>query len=414
MERENCDFISNLPDPILHHILGFLLTKEAIQTCVLSKRWEHLWTFLPSLNFNFSEFCEDIDDDSDDGVELLSAYSARFVKFVNAVLLRRKPLDLDVFHLNCYELEEDSSEADWIRYAMNHNTRVLYLSTSDFIPWSSYTCTSLEKLDLYRPHTDSDIIVNLPNLKALSISYADLDSCYVKNFLSGCPILEFLELDNCNFSYTDCIIAHEYLKYLLLVTCRIEQELFVSAPNLLSFSYEDELSLPCKTTLNMPSLAKSCLTSCDPSMIKCLEGTATCLRFLTNVELLELHFECRQYKELLASVLSLELPIFPNLKNVTVAFCMFSCFQMVTSILKSSPKLKKLTILQKECLSHCEAEASTNESTSISSTIAVSLHKNLKIVEVKYWNYNQMVRELVDTLKELEKSEDLLVQVQKQ
>lgn len=50
--RTNCDFISSLPDHILHDILGFLKTKEAVQTGVLSKRWEHLWTHLPSLNFS--------------------------------------------------------------------------------------------------------------------------------------------------------------------------------------------------------------------------------------------------------------------------------------------------------------------------------------------------------------------------
>jgi hypothetical protein len=294
-----CDFISKLPDPILHHILGLLKTKKAVQTCVLSKRWKHLWTSLPSLDFSYIDF-DDFDDDSDDDCE-------RFVNFVNALLLRRKPLDLDVFHLSCYELP-NSAQRDWIRYAINHNVRVLHLSPSKFIPWSTYTCTSLKKLYLYCPHRDlasSVRSVNLPNLKKLSIYYADLNSNYVKNFLSGCPKLKFLRVDACNF--TDCIISHEYLKYLVLVKCQIKEELFVSAPNLLVFSYEGEFSLPCKTTLNMPSLAQSRLTSsdppylfqkktCDPSMIKCFEGMATCLRFLTNVELLELHFECRQYK----------------------------------------------------------------------------------------------------------------------
>ncbi|XP_078149957.1 FBD-associated F-box protein At5g60610-like [Carex rostrata] len=427
--EENCDFISRLPDPILYRILGLLRIKEAIQTCVLSKRWEHLWTSLPSLNFNFDYDSDyDPDEDSDgnsaeDYADEMSDYSAkceRFPNFVNAVLLRRKPLDLDVFQLFCYYLS-NNAEMHWIRYAMNHNVRVLHLSPYEFIPWSTYTCASLQKLYLYSPHRDLDNLdsslqrVNLPNLKKLSICCADLlNSNYVNNFLGGCPKLEFLLIDTCKF--TDCIIAHDNLEYLVLVRCLIEDELFVSAPNLLQFFYRGELSLPCKTTLNMPSLASSRLTSCDPpfmflhhkeetswvpSIIKCLEGMATCLRFLTNVELLELHFEYRQYKEFSASVSSLELPIFPYLKNVTVAFCMFSCFQMVTWIMKSSPKLKTLTILQNRCVSHSEegdCSHCTNESTNVSSTIAISPHKKLKIVEVKYWRYNQMVRQLADAL----------------
>ncbi|XP_078149567.1 F-box/LRR-repeat protein At3g59210-like [Carex rostrata] len=413
--EENCDFISKLLDLILHQILGLLRVKEAVKTCVLSKRWEHLWTSLPSLNFIFNDLFDNFDEDFDDNESAFSAKCEKFVNFVNAVLLRRKPLDLDVFQLHCYELS-NSQEINWIRYAMNHNARVLQLTPSEFIPWSTYTCASLQKLYLNGPdgdfhNLDSSVQrVNLPNLKKLSIFNAvSLNSSYVKNFLCGCPKLEFLLIDTCIFTKY-CIIAHDNLEYLVLVRSLIKDELFVSAPNLLSFSYMDELPLPCKTTLNMPSLESSCLTSCDPpsifqinktscypSMVKCLEGMATCLRFLTNVELLELHFECCQYKELLASVLSLELPIFPNLKNVTVAFCVFSCFQMVTWIVKSSPKLKRLQYYKKN-LSHGEEEASTNESTKVSSTIAIFPHKKLKIVEVKYWRYNQMVRQLADAL----------------
>ena len=46
------DYISNLPDPILVVILGLLATQEAVRTCVLSKRWNNLWTSLPVLNIN--------------------------------------------------------------------------------------------------------------------------------------------------------------------------------------------------------------------------------------------------------------------------------------------------------------------------------------------------------------------------
>ncbi|XP_078150087.1 F-box/LRR-repeat protein At2g42730-like isoform X3 [Carex rostrata] len=296
-----------------------------------------------------------------------------FVKFVNAVVIRCKPLDLDVFRLSCHKLcsRYEVHERDWICYAVNHNTQVLDLSLYGSMPCYIYTCTSLEELYLnYRNRYSSVQIVNLPNLRKLSISNIACQS-YVKNLRSGCPILEFLRVDT--FKFTDCVITDERLKYLAILKCKIQKEaqLFVSAPNLLSFSYEGELSLPCKTTLNMPSLSSTCLTSCDLSMIKCFEGMTSCLRFLTHVELLELHFEFCRHKELLTSDLSLELPIFPNLKNVTVAFCMFSCFQMVTCILKSSPNLEKLAILQNVCFFQGEEGASTNESTNVSSTIAI-------------------------------------------
>jgi len=43
------DRISALPDDALHHILFFLPSDDAVQTCVLARRWRHLWRFTLSL-----------------------------------------------------------------------------------------------------------------------------------------------------------------------------------------------------------------------------------------------------------------------------------------------------------------------------------------------------------------------------
>ncbi|CAN0876993.1 F-box/FBD/LRR-repeat protein At5g22660, partial [Linum grandiflorum] len=42
------DRISELPDEIIHRILGGLDTHEsAARTCILSSRWLHLWNSYP-------------------------------------------------------------------------------------------------------------------------------------------------------------------------------------------------------------------------------------------------------------------------------------------------------------------------------------------------------------------------------
>ena len=46
-EIQKVDKISELPEPILHHILSFLRFKEVVRTCVLSKKWERVWLTHP-------------------------------------------------------------------------------------------------------------------------------------------------------------------------------------------------------------------------------------------------------------------------------------------------------------------------------------------------------------------------------
>ena len=56
--NETCaiDRISSLPDEILTYILSFLSTRNAVQTCILSKRWINTWTSVPVLEFEMKEF----------------------------------------------------------------------------------------------------------------------------------------------------------------------------------------------------------------------------------------------------------------------------------------------------------------------------------------------------------------------
>ncbi|KAF3562141.1 hypothetical protein DY000_02019925 [Brassica cretica] len=46
---DGADFISSMPDDILHHILFFIPIDLAMRTSVLSRRWRHVWCAMPCL-----------------------------------------------------------------------------------------------------------------------------------------------------------------------------------------------------------------------------------------------------------------------------------------------------------------------------------------------------------------------------
>ncbi|RVW99635.1 putative F-box/LRR-repeat protein [Vitis vinifera] len=52
LNHDGTDRINSLPDGVLIHMLSFLPTADAVRTCILSKRWEFLWTYLRNINFD--------------------------------------------------------------------------------------------------------------------------------------------------------------------------------------------------------------------------------------------------------------------------------------------------------------------------------------------------------------------------
>lgn len=97
LNQEKMDRISSLPDEILCHILSFLPIKCAVQTCILSSRWKHLWTSLPCLCFDDSLWFKDKRPG-----ESTQDVLTRFANLVNKVLLFHSA-DINKFSVHCSE-----------------------------------------------------------------------------------------------------------------------------------------------------------------------------------------------------------------------------------------------------------------------------------------------------------------------
>ncbi|XP_071714767.1 F-box protein At5g03100-like [Rutidosis leptorrhynchoides] len=111
------DRISALPDGLLIEILSRLpKTKYAIRTSTLSKRWRHIWTYIPTLIFK-----RGYGDDFS---------TSDFFMSVDQTLAQCRHLKLNKFELHCcrgYDIQFESRVKDWIHHVITLNVEELYL-----------------------------------------------------------------------------------------------------------------------------------------------------------------------------------------------------------------------------------------------------------------------------------------------
>ncbi|KAF9592096.1 hypothetical protein IFM89_011934 [Coptis chinensis] len=84
--KSSVDRISDLPDPMIHHIFSFLDMREVVQTSILSKRWTHLWKSTPNLDFYLSQY------NISGGTSMECWKTKKFINLVNQVLVFRDTL----------------------------------------------------------------------------------------------------------------------------------------------------------------------------------------------------------------------------------------------------------------------------------------------------------------------------------
>ncbi|KAL3634861.1 hypothetical protein CASFOL_021915 [Castilleja foliolosa] len=186
------DRLSQLPQPILHSILSLLPQKDAIQTCVLSKSWRYLWH--GRLNVEFDEVDHRLNK------EFWSFVDKTLQRYLDQNLSLRKFLVYIIYEVDLVLLQK------WIPLLiMNMGVRSLSLT----FPWSIeayplplavFQSESLVELHLQRcdlkliKSTDN---VMFKNLQTLSLHYVDITDEIFQKIISGCPLIENLDLVNC-------------------------------------------------------------------------------------------------------------------------------------------------------------------------------------------------------------------------
>ncbi|XP_078153134.1 F-box protein At4g22280-like [Carex rostrata] len=350
-ENYDLDKISRLPDDVRIHILSFLSTREAVQTCILSKTWRKTWASVLDLKFDSKEsgLPEVIDE------QMAEEFVTKFELLVKSVLEKREISRVNRFQLRLHfqvYWPRTQAVADYIsdvlklepkECSVEIGSREKLNLNTDLI----FTCASLIYLQLWFSNKSTDLVaiepnsVNLPCLKTLVLVCVKMSNESLKKLLLGCPVLEELVLRGC---YIDIIeICSNTLKKLILRSWDRLKILLIVTPNLIYLDIKlnnmEEIVLP-----SMPLLVHASIFI--PGLYVKGDQYVTrgpqMIHNLSNVQSLQLQFKYPGKKVLQKDIS--DYPVFNNLKRLKLMNWSLYDFDLAPFLLLS-PKLEELIIL---------------------------------------------------------------------
>ncbi|GJR15225.1 F-box domain containing protein [Tanacetum coccineum] len=341
-ERVNVsgDRLSNLPDDLIHKILSYIGTKQAVETSALASRWRFVWTSLPYLNFSSEDFPS----------------LPKFSKFVNHVLSRRNnEIEVPFVKLTFRGKVSQVFVRRILNYAISHNvqqlTVICLLENNIEIPLSLFSSESLKSLTLKtvelcvpRRGSYSCTLSSMWELPALTTLHLDriglsvdsTDKCI--GLISKCVNLKNLTLEDCKpMGSYDITICHSVLSNLKINGgVRYVKSVSVVAPQLKKLSILHPMS---KIQISAaPDLAYLRLLNCCCSNISVddfphLEEVDVCifdpyrdhpqevirlLRHLHSVKYLRLNLEILEHLSSSVELISHQPSPFTNLKSLKI------------------------------------------------------------------------------------------------
>ncbi|KAM0862583.1 hypothetical protein ACQ4PT_045155 [Festuca glaucescens] len=201
---EAADYLSALPDDLLHRIMSSLKAWEVVRTCVLARRWRHLWASATCLDLRTRYSTRDFAPDD------LRGFVSRLFLFRNA------SVPVDTLRLQSSDMMgafSDDDSSHWISVSMEHNARVIHVVGHRRFP------ALLKGISFVSCH-----------LKILKLSYARFDDTILGQLSSSCTCLEELDLKDCLVTGDEIVSAS--LRTLVMLKCKIDRDFSVAAPNL--------------------------------------------------------------------------------------------------------------------------------------------------------------------------------------
>ncbi|KAI7754363.1 hypothetical protein M8C21_006051 [Ambrosia artemisiifolia] len=186
------DFISNMPDNVVTHILDRLPVQDAVKTSSLSKNWRLKWTMLTQLVFddNFVDYLTKTDGES------------KFGRIISRIFLNLKSA---ITKFVLYIDERNNSALDdedivhWIMLLSKKGVEDLTIMKTFgeplTLPFHLFSCLELKHLKLFYCFFDPPASFHgFPRLLSLE-GVLDFESSKFGEFITQCPLLEILNID---------------------------------------------------------------------------------------------------------------------------------------------------------------------------------------------------------------------------
>lgn len=205
------DQISQLPEPILQHILSFLEVKDAIRMSLVSKTWNNAVAMLHSLNYGDGSLFPVAKRNENE--EVVFDKIRELLNGVESMIRKRQEQNVGVQKF-CLRLSHSYKLLDLTPYITRLTKNLTACNVKELVfkvgtyrgmpcytlPKAVYTWCSLHKLELggFRLKLPSrGGIISLSSLRELRLYKTDMDRRVFQLLIMSCPELEFLSVDYC-------------------------------------------------------------------------------------------------------------------------------------------------------------------------------------------------------------------------
>ncbi|XP_008244752.1 PREDICTED: putative FBD-associated F-box protein At5g22720 [Prunus mume] len=248
------DYISQLPDTVIHIILSLLRsTKDAARTSILSKRWRDMWTSFSVLTFDQRTFQEL------EGVRSMENCNEVFKQFIDKSLQSHLDRKLGIYkfvlHVTSYDPALVHHMERWFGIATENNAKELGFhvhvnGTRRYIlPKNVFAADGITGLRLQGCKLETCSIIKLPHLQKLYLRNLRVDQQIIMNLISSCPLIDDLRLIQC--SGLSCLDISSLLKLdrVEVHCCNVLKKIDITAPSLQAFWYCGKKQVSCKINL---------------------------------------------------------------------------------------------------------------------------------------------------------------------